>query len=409
MRILFLTPQLPYPLHQGTALRNFGLVRGVAQAGHEVWLLSFREPGQPELSETPLAGLCCEALTVPAPPPRSKTARLRDLLLSHETDMARRLRSEPFRRVLLDLLACQLFDVIHVEGIEMAAYLPLIRSTQPAAATLYDAHNAEHDLQRRVYQVDRAHPRRWPGALYSLVQWRRLRRFERAACRAASHVLAVSPADAGALRRLARVPVTVVPNGIDVAGYARPPTAPLNLGPAALLFTGKMDYRPNVDAALWFADRILPRVRRAVPEARFFVVGQKPHPRLDRLRGASGVELTGSVPAVEPYLHSAALYVAPLRMGSGTRFKVLQAMAAEVPVVSTTLGAEGIDATPGREITLADTAADFAQAVIALLGDAEQRRQLARAARALVESRYDWSVIIPRLLELYPTLRGAPA
>ncbi len=408
MRILFLTPQLPYPLHQGTALRNFGLVRGVAQAGHEVWLLAFQETGQLGPAETPLSDLCSAALAVPSPPPRSKLARLRDLLLTGEADMARRLRSNFFSEALRALLSRQQFDVIHVEGIEMAAYLPVLKRLQPDAATIYDAHNAEYDLQRRVYQIDRSDPRRWAGAAYSFFQWRRLRRFERDLCRAAGQVLAVSEADADALRRLAGAPVTVVPNGIDAAHYAQPPAEPVDLGPGALVFSGKMDYRPNVDAALWFADAVLPRVREAAPEARFVVVGQKPHPRLERLRGRSGVELTGWVPAVEPYLHAATVYVTPLRMGSGTRFKVLQAMAAGCAVVSTPLGAEGIDATPGREIVLADTEADFAQAVIDLLRNPERRRDLGQAAQILVRKRYDWSVIVPRLLALYPVLAKAP-
>ena len=407
MRVLFLTPQLPYPPHQGTALRNFGLVRGVAQAGHEVWLLSFAGEGQPLPAETPLVYLCAAVHTVPAPPPRSRLARLRDVLLTGEADMARRLRSEAFGAALARLLAREGFDAIHIEGIEMAVYLPIIKRAQPAAITLYDAHNAEHDLQRRVFEVDRAQPARWAGAAYSWLQWRRLTRFEREVCRAVSAVVAVSEADAAALRRLAGVPVAIVPNGIDAAKYAQPPVEQVDIGPAALVFSGKMDYRPNVDAALWFAERVLPRVRQAIPAARFVAVGQQPHPRLQSLRGAPGVVLTGWVPAVEPYLHAAAVYVAPLRMGSGTRFKVLQAMAAGCAIVSTALGAEGIDAQPGRDLLIADTDADFAQAVLDLLREPERRRALGRAGQDLARSRYDWSAIIPRLLDMYPALEGA--
>ncbi|MCZ7546294.1 MAG: glycosyltransferase [Anaerolineae bacterium] len=409
MRILFLTPQLPYPPHQGTALRNFGLVRGVAEAGHDVWLLAFQEPGQPDPADTPLADLCARVQTVPAPPPRGKRTRLCDLALSGAADMARRLDSAAFAGALAEVLSGAPFDVIHVEGIEMAAYMPALRQAQPKAAVIYDAHNAEHDLQRRVYQIDRADPKRWIGAAYSFVQWRRLQRFERAACRQATHVLAVSEADAAALRRLeSTAAITVIPNGIDVAAYAQPPAHPVDLGPAALVFSGKMDYRPNVDAVLWFADRILPRVRAQVPEAQFVAVGQKPHPRLARLRGAPGVTLTGWVPQVEPYLHAAAVYVVPLRMGSGTRFKALQAMAAGCALVSTTLGAEGIDATPGRELLLADTADAFAEAVAGLLRRPDRRADLGRAAQALVRRAYDWRAILPRLLDLYPTLTDTP-
>ncbi|MBN1287799.1 MAG: glycosyltransferase, partial [Anaerolineae bacterium] len=139
----------------------------------------------------------------------------------------------------------------------------------------------------------------------------------------------------------------------------------------------------------------------------FVIVGQKPHARLTRLYGAPGVTLTGWVPAVEPYLHAAAVYVTPLRMGSGTRFKVLQAMAAGAPVVSTSLGAEGITVTAGRDILLADTPADFAESVNGLLDHPARRAGLAEAARDLVRRRYDWSVILPPLLELYSAIGEA--
>ncbi|MBN1284736.1 MAG: glycosyltransferase, partial [Anaerolineae bacterium] len=269
--ILFLTPQLPYPPHQGTALRNFGLIRGAAQAGHAVTLLSFWERGQPDPNQSPLARLCHEILTVPAPPPRRRIVRAIDLVFTGEADMARRLRATAFDIAIQRLFARKTFDAVQIEGIEMARYRPLIKTLQPNAGFIYDAHNAEFDLQRRVYEVARAEPKRWLGAAYSFVQWQRLMQFERETCRAVRYVLAVSQADAEALRALAGVPVTVIPNGIDVDAYVRSPADPeaVDLGPAALVFTGKMDYRPNVDAALWFADEVFPLIRAAHPEARF--------------------------------------------------------------------------------------------------------------------------------------------
>jgi sugar transferase (PEP-CTERM/EpsH1 system associated) len=408
MDILFLTPQLPYPPYQGTTLRNFGLVRGAAQAGHAVTLLSFREANQPAPADTPLQNLCAELVTVPAPPPRPRATRALDLLVTGQPDMARRLRSATFDRALQDLLNRKRFDAIQIEGIEMARFRPSIKAVQPRAPLIYDAHNAEHELQRRACVVARSRLRTLHAALYSRVQWVRLLYYERDLCRAVRHVLAVSQADAEALRALAGVPVTVIPNGLDVDTYAQPPAETVDLGKAALVFTGKMDYRPNVDAVLWFADEALPRIRAEVPDARFIVVGQKPHPNLARLRDAPGVTLTGLVPAVEPYLHAAAVYVAPLRMGSGTRFKVLQAMAAGVPVVSTSTGAEGIGITPGHDVAIADTAEGFAGAVVNLLNNADRRAAMVKAARGLVTRRYDWSNILPPLMKLYSELEPSP-
>ncbi len=215
-------------------------------------------------------------------------------------------------------------------------------------------------------------------------------------------MIAVSDADAKAFHHLAaNAAVDVVPNGIYASEYAQPPSTSLDLGPAALLFTGTMNYRPNVDAVLWFADKVLGEIRKAIPEARLFIVGNKPHDRLDAIRQRADVEITGYVQDVLPFLRSATVYVAPLRMGSGTRLKLLQAMAAGCAIVSTNVGAQGLDVTPGREMILADDAISFAQATVTLLRDASLRQELANAALRRVCEQYDWSVIIPRLLRVY--------
>jgi len=146
---------------------------------------------------------------------------------------------------------------------------------------------------------------------------------------------------------------------------------------------------------------VLNEIRKAVPDVRLFIVGNKPHDRLNGIRQRADIEVTGYVQDVVPFLHSASVYVAPLRMGSGTRLKLLQAMAAGCAIVSTTVGAQGLDVTSGREMILADDAISFAQATITLLRDPALRRELASAALRQVCDRYDWSVIIPRLLNVY--------
>ena len=162
-----------------------------------------------------------------------------------------------------------------------------------------------------------------------------------------------------------------------------------------------MDFRPNVDAVLWFVQRVLPRVRAELPGAHFVVVGQHPHRRLDPLREDPAVTLPGWVEDTRPYIARAAVYVAPLRVGGGTRLKLLEAMAMGKAVVATRLGAEGYPVTDGGELLLADTPADFAAAVVALLRAPERRAALGRVARAFVEQRYDWRVIVPRVEAVY--------
>jgi glycosyltransferase involved in cell wall biosynthesis len=441
MRILFLTPQLPYPPHQGTTMRNYGLIKGLS-AHHQVSLLSFCEPGQSPSSDLldPLLALCRQVETVPAPPPRSLVRRALDTLIHRLPDMALRLTSPAFAERLTAWLARESFDVVHVEGIEMTPYLDLLlggaQQVRAASETgrgrgplvIFDDHNCEYMLQKSYAQVDVRIPRRWAGALYSLIQWQKLRNYEASVCRRAHHVLAVSQTDAEALQQLVPdLDVTVIPNGIDTDQYETycldaVPDPVMSRAPG-LVFTGKMDFRPNVDAVRWFAEMIWPQVRDAVPEARFFAVGQHPHPQLDDLGVDPSLTLTGWVEDVRPYIAAATVYVAPLRMGSGTRLKLLEAMALGKAIVSTRLGAEGLtDVGPGpppgnarraapaeggvtddRELVLVadDDASAFANAVVALLGDPARRDRLGAAGKTFVKAHYDWRVIIPRLEALY--------
>ncbi len=420
-RILILTPQLPYPPHQGTTIRNFNLIAGLARR-HELDLLTFLAPGQAEPVEvglrgataagsgsrslatqqalvSPLQSLCRRIVAEPQPS-RGLARRAWDTLTNPLPDMALRLASPIMARHLARLARENEYDVIQVEGIEMAPY---VLGLGGGPRLIFDDHNAEYLLQRRAFFTDARRPRRWLAAAYSLVQWRKLTAYELRICRQAGRVVAVSEADRDALRRLVPgLDVTVVPNGVDLDFY-RPgvvPPAP-GLSSQALVFTGKMDYRPNVDAVLWFAGAVLPLVLAQAPRARFYVVGQQPHARLEALDGRPAITVTGRVPDVRPYIAGAAVYVVPLRIGGGTRLKVLEAMAMGQPLVSTRLGCDGFPFEDGRQVRLADSAEAFADTVVELLRGREQAAALGRAARAEVESRYGWDAILPSMEGLY--------
>ncbi len=401
MKVLFLTPQVPYPPRQGAAIRNWGLISELTKR-HRVAALSFLAAGQTPEAVAPLQTPCrVEIETVPLPR-RSLGERVRAMFTTRQPDMALRLATESYARRLTDWLAREPFDVVHVGGIEMAPYLDVVEVARPRPLVVFDDLNCEYLLQKRAFLTDVRSPLRWVGAAYSLVQWRRLRRYEAQVCRRADRVIAVSEADAVKLRDLvAGRDVFVVPNGVDTRVY-RPEAS--RAGPLAgdtLVFTGTMDFRPNVDAVLWFARRVLPLVQEEVPGTRFLVVGQRPHRRLDSLRDNPAVTLTGWVEDTRPYIARAVVYVAPLRIGGGTRLKLLEAMAMGKPVVATRLGAEGYPVTEGRELLLADTPADFAAAVVRLMRDPQRRAELGRAGRAFVEERYDWRVIVPLVEAVY--------
>ncbi len=401
MKVLFLTPQVPYPPHKGTALRNWGLIEGLAPR-HQVSLLSFRAAGQNAQPQAPLLD-ACERVDLVAQPTRTRRDRLRDMVLTGKPDMALRLASDGYASRLVDWLRQERFDVLQIEGIEMGPYLDLVACVHPSPFVVFDDHNCEYLLQKRAFLTDLRMPGRWPQAAYSLVQWRRLRRYETHICRRAHHVLAVSKADAAAIEQLLPgLEVTIVPNGIDTRVY-RPRQVASGAHPT-LVFTGTMDFRPNVDAVLWFAQRVLPRIQAEVPDVRFVVVGQRPHRRLDPLRDDPAVTLTGWVEKVQPHIARATVYVAPLRVGGGTRLKLLEAMAMERPVVATRLGAEGYPVSDGQELLLADTPVEFAEAVVSLLGAPDRRAALGRRARLFVEQRYDWGVIVPQVEHVYAEL-----
>ena len=408
MKILFLTPQLPYPPHQGTAIRNYNLIANLSP-NYEVHLLSFVHSRDELERAIPLHGRCRSIETVLAPR-RSPLKRLLSLFLSPLPDMALRLPSAEFKAKLRTLLKRERFDVVQVEGIEMGPYLEQVVGSGPLV--VFDDHNAEYVLQKRAFETDARDVRRWIGALYSLVQWRKLSRYEAALCRLADRVVAVSEVDAEALRAL--VPglrVDVVPNGVDTEFY-KPQGAgdkgqvedralPLAPCPLSLVFTGKMDFRPNVDAVIWFCEEVLPLVRREVPGVRFYIVGRSPHRRVLRLAKDPAVTVTGYVDDVRPYIAAASVYVVPLRVGGGTRLKVLEALACGKAIVSTSLGCEGLGLTPGQELLVADTPEEFARRVVELLRNPERREELGRAARRFAEERYDWRLIVPKLERVY--------
>lgn len=397
MNLLFLTPEAPYPPHKGTAMRNYHLIAGLAER-HTIDLLTF---GEAPAASSPLIAICRRVRALPAPA-RSMARRAFTTLASPWPDMALRLWSPAFTSGLEAWLRDGEYDVVQVEGIEMARYGLRARRGGLSARLVFDDHNAEWLLQRRTYEAERQLNGWNLGAIYSLIQTWKLRRFERTACRAADRVIAVSNADAAAIHQLdPKLPVTVATNGVDTAHYTPGAVAPARFEFPALVFSGTMDFRPNVDAVLWFVERVLPRVRAAAPEARLVVVGQRPHTRLDALRGRGDVLITGAVDDVRPYLAGASVYVVPLRMGGGTRLKVLEAMAMGAPIVSTSMGVDGFDVHNGRELMIADEPDRFAAAVVHVLNDARKRQTLGEQGRRFVESSYDWRAIVPRLEQVY--------
>ncbi len=251
--------------------------------------------------------------------------------------------------------------------------------------TLLFQHNVESMIARRRFQKDRNPLMRLIWGL----EWIKMRRYEQQACRRFDAVVAVSEADKALFEHeFGATNVYAVPTGVDT-GYFRP--APALPQEHRLVFVGSMDWTPNEDGILWFIERVLPLVQHVVPDATLTVVGREPSRRLrERLAMRPDVRVTGRVSDIRPYVHQSAVYVVPLRIGSGTRIKLYEAMAMGQAIVSTSIGAEGLAVSHGRDIFLADSPDAFADAVVSLLRDPCTRERLGRAARQVVERAFSW-------------------
>lgn len=329
-------------------------------------------------------------------------ARVVSMIRSPEPDMAHRLWSGAMSSSLREWLAESSYDVLQIEGIELARYA---RAVNPEASIriVFDDHNVEYLLQQRAFEFDRRRPGHLHGAVYSAIQTQRLRRFEQEICETAAAVLAVSTEDAERLRAIARCQPVVIPNAIDLADY--PFQAHKESDGHTLLFPGTMDFRPNADAAMWFVERVLPRLTTKLPEVQCYFAGRRPQLELIRHgQRDSRIAVTGDVPSMAIYWARATLCILPLQVGGGSRFKALEAMALGVPIVSTGLGMEGINAIEGRDYLRADDPASFAESIHQLLLDQALQASLASSGRKIVERGYTQEIVNQRLTQVYQKL-----
>lgn len=404
MKVLFLSQIVPYPPHGGVLQRGYNVIRELHKRG-SVHLLAFLHPDTlttPEaVAESRQAlGRYCESIEYfTLWPKRSRLARTAAFAagaLWPEPFSVMAHRSGAFRERIADRVHSGAVDLIHYDTIALAQYLARDHSL-PAAVT---HHNIESKLMERRAAAESNPAARW----YVGTQARRLRRYEARQSPRFDVNIVMSELDAKDLCAIAgSVPTAVVPNGVDTEYFTPRP----GREEPALIYTGGMNMFANRDAVLHFLGHVWPRVRAAVPQAKFYAVGQDPPQELRRLATPeSGVVVTGYVDDVRPYVAKAAVYVVPLRVGGGTRLKVVDAMAQGKAIVSTTIGCEGIEVTPGENILVADDPAVFAEHVVALLRAPKERERLGRAARSLAETRYAWTEVGKRLEQAYEQARA---
>jgi len=393
-RLLIVSAQMPYPVRSGFQARVCNLALAAA-AEHDVTVLAYDVPRGAALPGDALPpGL--RIVTVPFTPPSGLAKRVAQLRgIATATPWATSSVTTPqLTAAVLRIAREREINVVMLESSALAG-LPV----PDGLPVILDEHNIEYEVAHRLARGESSPVRR----AFHTREARRLQRVEQAAWRSADTVLVTSEREASLIRAAyADVRVEVVPNGVDVAAFA--PTPDVRPEPGLVVFNGVLDYRPNLDAARWLVEEVWPRVRAAAPTARLVIVGRGSAADRRRLEG-DGVLTTGEVPSVAALLGRAAVIVVPVRMGGGTRLKVVEALAMGRPVVSTTLGCEGIDVADGRHLIVADTPDAVARATVRLLGDAQEGARLGARGRALAVERYAWNVAARGLLA---TLRRIP-
>lgn len=380
MRILYLAHRVPYPPNKGDKIRSYHHLRHLAR-DHEVHLLSYYDQPEDAAAAEILRQWCRDVQLIALDTRQALVrgafalARGRSLSEGYFGDRA-------MRRAVWKATTTARFDVGWAYSSAMASYLaPLHDLTKVVDYVDVDSE------KWRQFSLHARPPLAWAYGL----EGRRLRRFETAVAQWADWVLFVSAPEADLFRGFCPQAsnLRVVANGVDTSFFR--PTHRQDPS-ATILFTGALDYRPNIDAVLWFARDVLPLIRRTRPDASFSAVGHRPPPALLQAAETSGssLRIAGSVPDIRPYFADAAVYVAPMTMGRGVQNKILEAMAMRVPVVASPLAVEGLDAEPGTHLLVANTPTDFTEAVLALLSDAALATRLVAAAGTLIEERYAW-------------------
>jgi glycosyltransferase involved in cell wall biosynthesis len=382
MKVLWVKSDFLHPTTRGGQIRTLEMLRRLHRR-HEIHYVAFSNPAYPE-AVARSAEYASKAYPVEhRVPGRGSLVFAAQILKSAWSPWPLsldRYRSTAMRGLIASLVRHERFDAIVCDFLTPAPNLPCLSD-----CVLFQ-HNIETMIWRRHASTAAGSLRR----LYFGLQARRMFAYERHACRAVRHVIAVSEADAQGMRELFGVQrVSHVPTGVDIA-YFSPPDAPVQPS-ADLVFLGSMDWMPNIDGVVYFVREVLPLIRRSRPECSLAIVGKDPLPEILRLaRDHSGISVTGTVPDVRPYLWGSRVSIVPLRIGGGTRLKIYESMAARVPVVSTVVGAEGLDVQSPRDIRLADDPRSFAAACVALLEDAAARKAQAENAWRLVADRFSW-------------------
>ena len=395
MKILWLKTEVLHPMDKGGKIRSYETLKHLKRS-NQVTYLCFRRTEDSRESIEQSSAYADRLLTVPLhSTQRYSAAFYLDLsanLASPLPYSIQKYRSDEMRRAISHTIRQDGYDLIISDFLTPCVNL----AGRTRTPSILFQHNVESQIWERYYQNAPNPVRR----AYFYSQFRKMARFEGRCLRQFDAIIAVSEADRQTMSsRFGTGNIHCVPTGVDTSYFA--PAAGARLNRSELVFTGSMDYMPNEDAIIYFVDSVLPKIASRVIDVSLTVVGRNPGPRLLALSKSNPrVNVTGSVPDVRPYLERAACFVVPIRIGGGTRLKIFEAMSMARPVVSTTVGAEGLPVTNGDHLLIADDPQDFAERVIEVLKDAEHARAIGDRARLLVAREFGWDCAAGRFAKI---------
>lgn len=394
MRILFLAPRLPYPPDTGGKIRTFNILKQIAKRA-KVHLVCFSFDQSDLEFKDEFRKLNIEVTLVSMREP-SSVQKAVNVLANPAPHSMVKYQSLEMRNTLIKLRQANTFDAVHVDHLHMAYY----RDCLEGIPAVLDEHNVEYMILKRCADVERNLVKK----LLYLNQAGKMKDWEMQQLKSFSRFLAVSEEDQSILDGLnrGRIKGETVPNGVDTEYFKRQGGLDVRAQEDALVFTGSMDWLPNEDAVMYFAKDILPLIWEKKPHIKFYVVGKGAKEGIMELgKQDARIVVTGRVDDVRPIMAKSKVFVVPIRVGGGTRLKILEAMAMQKAVVSTTIGAEGIKHSQDKDILLADTPQRFADGVLELLEDTDKNQTLGRAGRDLVCRLYDWNIIGQKLEHIY--------
>ncbi|MBA4313286.1 MAG: hypothetical protein C0417_11730 [Chlorobiaceae bacterium] len=381
MRILHLMPYSPVPPTFGGALRVYHLLRLLAR-NHELTVLTFGN-AQNKIELESHFGNQVKNIHFIEKHWTRKYKRIGQLysLLGRHSFYYMMARHNQMQQKLDELFDRNKFDIALTEFPHTASY-----EMNTDAVKIMDAHNVEYEIFRRMWLNARSPLRQ----LYYKSEYKKFYHEEMIAIRRQNSILVTSVNDKNILdREVPEVPKYVIPNGVD-AEYFTPTDEKRE--PNSLVFTGTMSYVPNYDGLVYFLDTIFPIIQKTIPDIKIYIVGNNP-PKNLLSRASNNIVITGFVDDVRPYINRSSVYVVPLRMGSGTRLKVLEAMSMRIPIVTTSMGCEGINVVDNESVLIANEPESFAESVIKLLNNKNLRQTLTENGFELMKSKYEWSVI----------------